>query len=338
MARALALQQPGGCCRAAAAAPLAGRAPRKAFPAGLRPTAAGGLPVAGSGHHGRPYASGSVAGRGRPLSRVAAAAGAAPGSDRSFELSDYVEVKVDHVQNTDKHGHIIFLKLMDDAMKVMPLYIGEAECVSLLKEMEKRNVPRPMTHDLMKSSLVALGFRVTKACITALVGNTYHGSLHYLKSGKTGTAAEEVVVDSRPSDAINLAVRFGAALYVQKDVAARSAVVMDSYALPREESKSEIIESVRRQVLHFNDPTYMHKLQLQLAIQAERYDEACKLRDEIDGIMTSNRELGLIVAMESALIDERFEEAAALRDELRRIEEHKAAVQRQKVAEPSEGY
>ena len=58
--------------------------------------------------------------------------------------------------------------------------------------------------------------QVTKVCVNALVGNTFHGRVHYLKTGPGAAEAEEVVVDSRPSDAINLAVRFGAPLYVNK--------------------------------------------------------------------------------------------------------------------------
>jgi len=246
------------------------------------------------------------------------------GEEYRFELSQYVEAKVDHAQVGD-NGNIIFLKLMDDDKKVISMYVGQTEAVSLIKEMENKHMPRPLTHDLMKSTLESLGYRVTKACITALVGNTFHGSLHYLKTGNG--VSEEVVVDARPSDAINMAARFRAAIFVHKDVAGKLAVPMESYAPRREETKSEIIQSVKRDLLHFNDPTYMHKLQLQLAIEEERYEDATSIRDTIDEIMTTNRELGLIVAMETALHDERYEEAASLRDELRRITAAKQQVQ-----------
>jgi hypothetical protein len=61
-----------------------------------------------------------------------------------------------------------------------------------------------MTHDLMKSTLDALGFRVTKVRITALVGNTYHARVHYARGGRgrsaeAGGPAAEVDVDARPS-------------------------------------------------------------------------------------------------------------------------------------------
>eukprot|EP00191_Tetraselmis_sp_GSL018_P009076 CAMPEP_0177614494 /NCGR_PEP_ID=MMETSP0419_2-20121207/22749_1 /TAXON_ID=582737 /ORGANISM="Tetraselmis sp., Strain GSL018" /LENGTH=258 /DNA_ID=CAMNT_0019111683 /DNA_START=921 /DNA_END=1698 /DNA_ORIENTATION=- len=257
--------------------------------------------------------------------------------------------------------------MLDGSRRFLPVYIGEAECAGLLKELEKRAMPRPLTYDMMKTSLEAIGYRVTKVCVTALVGTTYHGSIHYRKSGEGSSAAEEVVVDSRPSDAINMAVRFGAAMYIHKryddavDLVPQLGGVVVTLLLHRhlqlqlvhirrvvelgaerhppgddqratEETKTEIIESVRAQILQFNDPTYMYKLQLQMAVQEERYDDAAELRDKIDGILASNRELGLIVAMETALDDERYEEAAALRDEFIRMR----SMKEQRV-QPSDG-
>ena len=61
---------------------------------------------------------------------------------------------------------------------------------------------------------------------------------------------------------------------VAQDVAAKTGVSVDAYTSSREETKNEIIQSVKREVLHFNDPTYMHKLQLQVAVQEERYEDA----------------------------------------------------------------
>lgn len=56
--------------------------------------------------------------------------------------------------------------------------------------------------------------QVSKVCVTALVGNTYHASIHYLKT--ENGVSEEVVLDARPSDALNMAVRFKSVIYVNK--------------------------------------------------------------------------------------------------------------------------
>ena len=148
-------------------------------------------------------------------------------------------------------------------------------------------------------------------------------------------SSTEVDVDSRPSDAINLAVRFGAPIYVNKEVASKmahspssfddrsisagaatGAGIQDDIA---DGSASEIVKSCREEVLNYADPTIMHKLQLQLAIAEERFEDATRLRDIIEKMLASDRALALVVAIETALEDGRFEEAARLRDEFRQL-------------------
>lgn len=74
-----------------------------------------------------------------------------------------------------------------------------------------------------------------------------------------------------------------------------------------EESQNEILRSCREEVVAFQDPTIMLKLQLQLAIAEERYEDAARLRNDIERVLSSDRELGLVVALETALEDQRFE-------------------------------
>ena len=114
-------------------------------------------------------------------------------------------------------------------------YIGEYECGALIKEMHKKKLPRPGTHDLMKNMLDVMGYRVTQVRVTALVGNIYHARVYMVGAEKkteaekagadadsgegSESAVREVTVDSRPSDAINMAVRYDAPIYVNKEVA-----------------------------------------------------------------------------------------------------------------------
>lgn len=200
---------------------------------------------------------------------------------------------------------------------------------------------RPGTHDLMKNMLEALGYRVSKIRITSLKGSTYLARVHFsrgrgIKSATPDVAPSftEIDIDARPSDAINLAIRFGAPIYVNREVAAEaarpssffddrevSAGTSTGASVPShaDASASEIVRSCREEILHYSDPTIMHKLQLQLAIAEERFEDATKLRDVIDKLLASDRALSLVVAIETALEDQRFEEAARLRDEFRRL-------------------
>lgn len=87
---------------------------------------------------------------------------------------------------------------------------GEHESSALLKEISKGRVLRPLTHDLTKNILSTLGHRVTKIRITDIVSNTYYARIHVARFNAQGQQeGEELDVDARPSDAINLAVRFG---------------------------------------------------------------------------------------------------------------------------------
>ncbi|WPT10970.1 Bifunctional nuclease 1 [Picochlorum sp. SENEW3] len=255
----------------------------------------------------------------------------AGGDGSQFDISMYHEAEISEVRTAEGQGNVIFLKLKDGQNSILPVYIGEYECGALIKEIHKRNLPRPGTHDLLKNLIDIMGYRVTKVRITALVGNIYHARIHLL-SGEGDTEEEEFDVDSRPSDAINMAARFHVPIYVNKDVAAKMAHPGQShekqggspFTLHGSETDrallkqhNEIIRSCKEEILLYNDPTMMHKLQLQLAIAEERFEDATKLRDVIDKLLASDRSLSLVIAIETALEDQRFEEAARLRDELR---------------------
>ncbi|KAI7842678.1 hypothetical protein COHA_003609 [Chlorella ohadii] len=255
-------------------------------------------------------------------------------SDQPFDLQQHLEATVAEVRATEKYGHIVLLRLKDGAGSLLPVYIGEFECGALVKEINRKPTLRPLTHDLMKSTLEALGFRVTKVRITALVGNTYHARVHYGRARSAPSALSgdgaaggglpaEIDVDARPSDAVNLAVRFGAPIYVNKEVAARMAQPSHALESPSPGASSEhhadVVRSCREEIAAFNDPTIMHKLQMQLAIAEERFEDATTLRDTIDRILASDRALSLVVAMETALEDGRYDEAARLRDEFKAL-------------------
>lgn len=260
------------------------------------------------------------------------------------------------VRSAENEGHAIYLQLKDGRNSILRVYTGEYECGALIKELDRKTQNlhvqgRPGTHDLMKYMMEALGYRVSKVRITALVGNTYHARVHMgrtrgklssgSKTGDTSVPGNEVDIDARPSDAINLALRFGAPIYVNKEVAAQMAIPQSTAHAGNlgespsgrmsganaggstrsgiDASASDIVRSCREEILHYADPTIMHKLQLQLAIAEERFEDATILRDAIEKMLASDRALSLVVAIETALEDQRFEEAARLRDEFKKL-------------------
>ena len=110
---------------------------------------------------------------------------------------------------------IIILKDMEDKSAV-PIWIGLLEASAIATELEKIQLPRPMTHDLLKNILDNFKVDVVKIEINDLQDNTFYATI-YLKMGN-----KKYAIDSRPSDAIAVALRANSPIYVSEDVIARS--------------------------------------------------------------------------------------------------------------------
>jgi bifunctional DNase/RNase len=124
----------------------------------------------------------------------------------------FVEMKVrglalDPVSNMP----IIILRDEEDK-RSLPIWVGIFEANAIALELEKIPTPRPMTHDLIKNILETIEARLLKIVVTDLRENTFFAELH-LQVGEG-----EFTVDSRPSDAIALALRVAAPIYVNEEV------------------------------------------------------------------------------------------------------------------------
>lgn len=101
----------------------------------------------------------------------------------------------------------------------VPLVIGPAEANAIAVVLENIEITRPLTHDLLLNSVLALGAKVDKVVITDLTEDVYYAELYLVQDEKT------VRVDARPSDAIALALRSGAAIFVDEKVVSHAIVV-----------------------------------------------------------------------------------------------------------------
>lgn len=99
---------------------------------------------------------------------------------------------------------------------VLPIWVGLNEANAIALQLESISTPRPMTHDLLKNMLGQLGAKVEKIVITELKENTFYALIHLDQEGK------KLSVDARPSDAIALALRVGAQIFVEEEVIARA--------------------------------------------------------------------------------------------------------------------
>ena len=96
--------------------------------------------------------------------------------------------------------------------KVLPIWIGIFEAQAILFRLQNSYFPRPLTHDLLKICIEHLSGKVEYIFINKVEQNTYFCEIHIKQNNK------EIVIDSRPSDAIALAVRVDAPIYVHEDV------------------------------------------------------------------------------------------------------------------------
>jgi uncharacterized protein len=99
-----------------------------------------------------------------------------------------------------------------DGGRVLPIWVGPAEASAIALQIENVAPPRPMTHDLLRNLLTAFGASLTRVIIADLRGSTFFAYLAIESSGRT------VFVDVRPSDAIALALRTGAPVFVRASV------------------------------------------------------------------------------------------------------------------------
>lgn len=110
---------------------------------------------------------------------------------------------------------IIILKDLEEK-RALPIWIGLIEASAIATELEKIQLSRPMTHDLLKNILEVADIKVTKVEVTDLSDNTFYSKIYFKRDDK------EFTVDSRPSDAIALALRTKSPIFVEQKVIDKS--------------------------------------------------------------------------------------------------------------------
>ena len=128
---------------------------------------------------------------------------------------------------------IVLLKTIE-GNRFLPIWIGHAEAAAILMKLQNAATPRPMTHDLVTDILGELGAKVTQVAVTELRENTFYAQLTIQQDGS------EVEIDSRPSDAIALAVRADAPIFVADEVIDESAIEFEGEEISDEALEKEV--------------------------------------------------------------------------------------------------
>ncbi len=125
-------------------------------------------------------------------------------------------VRVDLRSNTP----LILLRELSEPHRSLPIFIGAPEATSIAMAQRGYEAPRPLTHDLAISLIEKLGSRIERVVVVDLVESTYYADIHL------GGSAGHLVVSARPSDAVALAIRSQAPIFVSDELIAREGVVV----------------------------------------------------------------------------------------------------------------
>src|SRR5206468_2102879 len=128
---------------------------------------------------------------------------------------------------------IVLLKTVE-GNRFLPIWIGHSEAAAILMKLQNAATPRPMTHDLVTDILGELGARVTHVAVTELRENTFYAQITVQQDGS------EIEIDSRPSDAIALAVRAEAPIFAADRVIEESAIEFEGEEVDPEQLEAEV--------------------------------------------------------------------------------------------------
>jgi uncharacterized protein len=130
---------------------------------------------------------------------------------------------------------IVLLKTTD-GNRFLPIWIGQPEAASILMKLQGASAPRPLTHDLFTDTLAQLDAEIIRVCVTELRENTFHATITIRQNGS------ELDIDSRPSDAIALAVRADAPIYADEGVIEESAIEFEGDDV----NEDDLVDEFRR--------------------------------------------------------------------------------------------
>ena len=154
--------------------------------------------------------SGALSGFGLAVCMLMVACGA-PSGDPSVARDGEIAVRVDRVALDRGEAPVVILEEKRGS-RWLPIWIGSAEARSIASQMAHHRSPRPNTHDLARSLIEGLEAEVLRVVVTELRSNTYYATL------SLRVRDEIVILDSRPSDAIAIALRTDAPIFVREQL------------------------------------------------------------------------------------------------------------------------
>lgn len=163
----------------------------------------------------------------------------------------------------------------------LPIIIGVFEAQAIAVQIENIVPNRPMTHDLFKSFAEALNYTLKEIVISDLSEGIFYAKI------VCGDDLREVEIDSRPSDAIAIGLRFGVPIYTYETILSEAGIVTNDSGEAEEENEDDLVRETLRTKGSFTDQIrdlsndVLQKM-LDEALSGEEYEKAAKIRDELD--------------------------------------------------------
>lgn len=144
-----------------------------------------------------------------------------------------IEVKIRALMMDPNSGTPIIILKDINSETMLPIWVGAYEANAIALEIEKIAPQRPMTHDLLRNLIIEIGARVNRVVVTELRDNTFYAVIEMVTLEGT-----TITLDSRPSDAIALALRADCPIFVDLDV-----IKASRNSMPKENEQGEEIDS-----------------------------------------------------------------------------------------------
>ncbi len=186
-----------------------------------------------------------------------------------------VRVKVERVTLDTATSRFVVILKDEKQNRWLPIVVGSTEAQAIALQLEKISPPRPLTHDLIKNLLESIDVKVSRVVVNDLRENTYFALIGLQRNGDSKN------IDARPSDAIALALRMKAPIFVEEEVMQKAAISEKDVHAEEPEREEEMAPGDRLEQLN---------LDLRQAVQDERYEDAARIRDEIKQIKANLRE------------------------------------------------
>ncbi len=173
---------------------------------------------------------------------------------------------------TQSHNYAVVLG-EENGQRRIPIVIGGFEAQAIAVALEKMSPNRPLTHDLFRNTLDSFSIVLKEVVINNLIDGIFYAQLVCERSG------EMVTIDSRTSDAIAMAVRFDCPIYTHEFILESAGVILDDDQL--EAGEKRVKPPRKKKSLEDESVDSLEKM-MQAAIEAEDYEKAAKIRDEIN--------------------------------------------------------